>query len=70
MKAHYPHPFDPKNKAVILRQWQRVCRTKCPINSQHNVDKNYLGTFVEYTYIDKNKRKQHVEEYCLRVEWL
>ena len=64
MKVHYPHPFDPKNKAVILR------RTKCPINSPHNVDKDYLGTFVEYTYIDKNKRKQHVEEYCLRVEWL
>ena len=70
MKVHYPHPFDPKNKTVILRQCQRVCRTKCPINSPHNVDKDYLGTFVEYTYIDKNKRKQHVEEYCLRVEWL
>ncbi|QBQ80186.1 hypothetical protein HOV53_gp033 [Escherichia phage vB_EcoM_Schickermooser] len=43
MKVHYPHPFDPKKKAVILRQWQRVCRTKCPINSPHNVDKDYLG---------------------------
>uniref|UniRef100_A0A173GAT6 DUF7202 domain-containing protein n=1 Tax=Escherichia phage UFV-AREG1 TaxID=1837867 RepID=A0A173GAT6_9CAUD len=22
------------------------------------------------TFIDKNKRKQHVEEYCLKVTWL
>ena len=54
MKAHYPHPFDPKNKAEIIRQWERICRTKCPINSPHDVDKDYIGTFVEYTFIDKN----------------
>lgn len=70
MNIHYPHPYDPKNKAVIIRQWERICRTKCPINSPHNVDKDYIGTFVEYTFIDKKGRKQHVEEYCLKVTWL
>lgn len=53
MKVHYPHPFDPKNKVEIIRQWERICRTKCPINSPHDVDKDYIGTFVEYTFIDR-----------------
>ncbi|UJD20325.1 hypothetical protein T47t1_112 [Escherichia phage T4] len=42
MNIHYPHPYDPKNKAVIIRQWERICRTKCPINSPHDVDKTTL----------------------------
>lgn len=42
MKVHYPHPFDPKNKVEIIRQWERICRTKCPINSPHDVDKTIL----------------------------
>lgn len=70
MKAHYPHPFDPKNKAEIIRRWTETRVTKCPIKSQHNTYKWYIGEYVEYTFIDKNKRKQHVEEYCLKVQWL
>lgn len=68
--AHYPHPFDPKNQAKIIRQWTEKRSTKCPINSPHNVDKFYMGTFIEYTFIDKKKREQYVEEFCLKVEWL
>ncbi|AIZ02458.1 hypothetical protein AVV67_gp114 [Escherichia phage vB_EcoM_VR25] len=70
MKAHYPHPFDPKNKATIIRHWSETRITKCPIKSPHNVDKWYIGEYVEYTFIDKNKRVQHVDEYCLKVQWL
>ncbi|BBC78174.1 Hypothetical protein KNT65_gp126 [Escherichia phage EcS1] len=69
MKIHYPHPFDPKNKATIIRQWQEVRKTRCPIISKVQ-EKEYLGTFIEYNYIDKKKRTQHIEEFCLRVQWI
>lgn len=68
--THYIHPFDPKNKANIHRRWIETRKTKCPINSPHNVDRWYIGEYVEYTFIDKKKRVQYVEEYCLRVKWL
>ncbi|UYM28764.1 hypothetical protein [Serratia phage vB_SspM_LC53] len=67
--AYYPHPFDPKNKSVIIRKWEERRRTKCPIDSPHDVDKWYIGTFIEYTFIDKKKHKQHVDEYCILVKW-
>lgn len=70
MKVHYPHPFDPKNKAVIIREWSEIRRTKCPINTPHDVERYYWGHFIEYTFIDKNKKKKHVKEYCMQVKWL
>ncbi|ARB05897.1 hypothetical protein fHeYen901_124 [Yersinia phage fHe-Yen9-01] len=69
MKVHYPHPFDPKWKAIIHRIWSETRFTKCPIKSDVE-EKEYAGTFVEYTYIDKKKRKIYVEEYCLLVKWV
>lgn len=70
MITHHPHPYDPKNKSTIIREWTEVRRTKCPIKSPHQVDRFYQGHYVEYKFIDKNKREQYVEEFCLRVEWL
>lgn len=67
--SYYPHPFDPKNKATIIRRWEERRKTCCPIKSPHNVDKWYVGTFVEYTFLDKKKREQYVPEYCLLVRW-
>lgn len=67
---HYPHPYNPKNKTTIIRKWVETRTTKCPINSPHNVNKLYEGTFIEYTFIDKNKSKKYVEEYCLHIRWL
>ena len=68
--THHPHPFDPKNKPTIIRQWEETRTTKCPIKSPHSVEKLYIGTFVEYKFIDKKKREHYIEEYCLRVQWL
>ncbi|QIN97784.1 hypothetical protein PhiZZ30_113 [Serratia phage PhiZZ30] len=70
MNVHYPHPYDQKNKAVIIREWEEIRQTKCPINTPHNVERRYLGRFMEYTFIDKKGRKKHVEEYCMQVTWL
>lgn len=69
-KVHYPHYADPKNKPVILRKWQEVRWTKCPIVGSTVEEKQYRGTFVEYTYVNKKKKTVYVEELCILVEWL
>lgn len=70
MQVHYPHYYDPKNKPEIIRIWEEVRYTKCPIIGADVQEKAYLGKFVEYTFINKKKKKVHVEEYCLLVTWL
>lgn len=70
MRTHYPHPYDPTNKGVIIREWVERRFTKCPIVGSTAEEKEYEGTFLEYTFINKKKKLVHVPEYCLRVKWL
>lgn len=70
VEPHYPHPFDPKNRATIHLRWQEVRQTKCPIPDPNVKEKLYLGDFIEYSYINKKGKLKHVSEYCLLVTWL
>lgn len=70
MEPYYPHPYNPKNKAEIIRKWCEIRTTKCPIVGVDVSVKSYRGTFVEYTFVNKNKKVIHVPEFCLLVEWL
>lgn len=70
MKVHYPHCYDPKNKPVIIRKWVERRFTKCPILNSKVKEKEYEGTFVEYTYVNKKKQTVHVPEMVLLVKWI
>lgn len=66
--VYYPHCFDPKNKTEILRKWEEVRQSKCPITG--NGGPKYKGTFVEYTFVNKRGKVVHVPEFIILVEWL
>lgn len=68
--VHYPHCYDPQNKPEIIRIWEEVRETKCPIEGYTGKEFKYLGKFVEYTFLNKKKKRVHVPEYCLLVTWL
>lgn len=68
--THYPHPYDPKNKARIIRKWRSLRKTKCPIVGFLGKEKQYVGQYVEYTFINKKGKTVHVPEYCMKVTWL
>ncbi|AJD81925.1 hypothetical protein YenMTG1_115 [Yersinia phage vB_YenM_TG1] len=51
--THYPHPFVPKHKSEIHRQWKEIREAKCPIVGAKTSTYTYEGTFIEYTYINK-----------------
>lgn len=70
MAAHYPHPFDPKNKAVIHRRWIEERTTKCPIPAAAKYNKRYVAEFVEYTFINNKKKEVYVEELAIWIKWL
>lgn len=70
MEVHHPHPYDPKNKGTIIRVWKERRFTKCPIVGADVTEKEYEGTFIEYTFINKKKKLVHVPEYCILVKWL
>lgn len=69
-QPHYPHPYDPKNKAVIHRIWKEKRKTYCPVAGANVKVHTYIGTFVEYTFKDKSKKDKYVEEFCLLVQWV
>lgn len=68
--THYPHPFVPKHKSEIHRQWKEIREAKCPIVGSKTSTYTYEGTFIEYTYINKKGKKVYVPEFCLLVKWL
>lgn len=68
MEVHHPHPFNPKNKAVIHRRWVEKRMTKCPVPGTEAYNFEYTGEFVEYTFIDKRGKKVYVPEFCLWVK--
>lgn len=70
MQVHYPHYTDPKNKPTIIRKWTERRFTKCPIPGAKVTEKEYEGTFVEYTFINKKKKLVHVPELVILVKWL
>lgn len=69
IKVHYPHPYDPIWRPEIIRVWTEQRKTHSPIEAGRIYDKTYVGTFCEYTYINKKKKKIHVDEFCLLVKW-
>lgn len=69
MNIHRPHCYDPKNRPEIIRIWKEDRQTKNPFLNSTVEEKNYTGTFVEYYYVNKNKKRIHVPELCLLVEW-
>lgn len=70
MATHYPHPFDPANKAVIHRRWIEERVTNCPILAAAKYNKRYRAEFVEYTFINNKKREVYVPELALWIKWL
>lgn len=70
MKVHHPHCYDPKNKSEIVRIWKERRFTQCPIVGADVTEKEYEGTFIEYYFINKKKKRVHVPEYTLLVTWL
>lgn len=70
MQIHYPHYTDPKNKPTVIRKWTERRFTKNPIKGSTVQEKEYLGTFVEYTYVNSKKKLVHVSELIVRVQWL
>ena len=66
--THYPHPYDPKSRAVILKKWQAIRQAKCPIRGVNT--HTYKGTYVEYIFFNKKGKEVHVPEFCLLVKWL
>ncbi len=70
MNIHYPHYTDPKNKPEIVRIWKERRFTKCPIAEANVTEKEYEGTFVEYYFINKKKKRVHVPELVILVKWL
>lgn len=70
MNVHYPHCYDPKRSPEIIRIWKERRFTKCPIIGANVTEKEYEGTFVEYTYLNKKKKRVHVPEFVLLVTWL
>lgn len=68
-EPYYPHPFDPKNKATIHRQWIETRMTKCPVPGTEAYNKKYTAEFVEYTFINKKGKEVYVEEYPLWIKW-
>lgn len=68
-EPHYPHPFDPKNKATIHRQWVETRMTKCPIPAAAQYNKKYTAEFIEYTFINNKGKEVYVEEMVLWIKW-
>lgn len=69
MAVHYPHPFDPKNKAVIHRRWTETRTTKCPVPAAQKYNRKYTAEFIEYTFTNSKGKKVHVPELCLWIKW-
>lgn len=70
MQIHYPHYTDPKNKPTVIRKWTERRTTKSPMANSTVKEKEYEGTFVEYTFINKKKKLVHVPELVILVKWL
>lgn len=70
MEVYQPHPFRPENKSTIHRIYDERCWTKCPIPDANVTEKEYIGTFVDYTFINKKGKPVYVERYCLVVKWV
>lgn len=69
MTTHYPHPFDPKNKATIHRRWVETRMTNCPVPAAAKYNKKYTAEFIEYTFINSKGKEVYIEEYCLWIKW-
>lgn len=69
MAVHHPHPFDPKNKAVIHRSWVEARTTQCPVPGTEKYNREYTAEFIEYTFINSKGKKVYVPEFCLWIKW-